>query len=188
GCGQRGAPEMTRSRGVRLGPRGASPRGEKKKQARGGGGPGETLDVGPVHGMAPAATIVYVGAPNNYQDLDAAMNHVVDRHLAQIVTNSYGFNTELLPPGFVKPVEDTLIQAAIEGIGVYFSSSDSGDESSNFGFPTTEWPTSSPWVTAVGGTSLGIDAHNSRVVETGWGVSSYSCNTSTLACTRIGWQ
>ena len=79
--------------------------------------------------MAPAAKIVYVGAPNNYQDLDAAMNHVVDRHLAQIVTNSYGFSTtELLPPGYVKPMEDTLIQAAAEGIGVYFSSGDNGDE------------------------------------------------------------
>ena len=54
----------------------------------------ETLDVEAVHGMAPAAKIVFVGAPNNYRDLDAAMNHVVDGHLAQIVTNSYGFPTE----------------------------------------------------------------------------------------------
>src|SRR6266511_1333123 len=114
----------------------------------------ETLDVEAVHGMAPAAKIVFVGAANNYQDLDAAMNHVVDKHLAQIVTNSYGFPTELLPPGYVKPTEDTLIQAAIEGIGVYFSSGDNGDETSRFGFATTDWPTSSPWVTAVGGTSL----------------------------------
>ena len=53
--------------------------------------------------MAPGANIVYVGAPNNYQDLDAAMNHVVDRHLAPIVTNSYGFAGEALPPGFIKP-------------------------------------------------------------------------------------
>ena len=90
----------------------------------------ETLDVEAVHGMAPAAKIVFVGAPNNYRDLDAAMNHVVDQRLAQIVTNSYGYPTELLPPGYVKPFEDTLIQAAIEGIGVYFSSGDNGDESS----------------------------------------------------------
>ncbi|HEU5422311.1 MAG TPA: protease pro-enzyme activation domain-containing protein, partial [Nitrolancea sp.] len=60
----------------------------------------ETLDVEAVHAMAPGANIVYVGAPNNYQDLDAALNHVVDRGLAQIVTNSYGFSTELLPPGY----------------------------------------------------------------------------------------
>jgi subtilase family serine protease len=147
----------------------------------------ETLDVEAVHGMAPGAKIVYVGAPNNYQDLDAAMNHVVDRQLAQIVTNSYGFNTELLPPGFVKPFEDTLIQAAAEGIGVYFSSGDNGDETSTIGFATPDWPASSPWVTAVGGTALGVNPGGARAIETGWGTSTYSCNQTTLACTRGGW-
>jgi subtilase family serine protease len=147
----------------------------------------ETLDVEAVHGMAPAAKIVYVGAPNNYQDLDAAMNHVVDQRLAQIVTNSYGFSTELLPNGYVKPFEDTLIQAAAEGIGVYFSSGDNGDETSRFGFATTDWPVSSPWVTAVGGTSLGVSQDNTRAIETGWGTSNYSCNTTTLVCKRAGW-
>ena len=147
----------------------------------------ETLDVEAVHGMAPNANVVYVGAPNNYQDLDAAMNHVVDQHLAQIVTNSYGFHGENLPPGFIKPLNDTFIQAAIEGIGVYFSSGDSGDETSVLGFASTDWPASSPWVTAVGGTALGVSAGNARVIETGWGTSTYSCNTSTLVCTRAGW-
>ena len=129
----------------------------------------ETLDVEAVHGMAPGAQIVYVGAPNNYQDLDAAMNHVVDRHLADIVTNSYGFSTEALPFGFVKPLEDTLIQAAAEGIGVYFSSGDNGDETGGLSgvTPTPDWPASSPWVTAVGGTSLAIGTGNS------YGVSGY---------------
>ncbi len=147
----------------------------------------ETLDIEAVHGMAPAAKIVYVGAPNNYQDLDAALNHVVDRQLAQIVTNSYGFHTELLPPGWVKPMEDTILQGVAEGIGIYFSSGDNGDETSRFGFATTDWPASSPWVTAVGGTSLGIDAGNARVVETGWGTSNYNCDPTTLVCTRTGW-
>jgi subtilase family serine protease len=115
------------------------------------------------------------------------MNHVVDRQLAQIVTNSYGFPTELLPRGYVKPFEDTLIQAAAEGIGVYFSSGDNGDETSLFGFATADWPASSPWVTAVGGTSLGIDQANTRALETGWGTSNYNCDTTTLVCTRTGW-
>jgi subtilase family serine protease len=147
----------------------------------------ETLDVEAVHGIAPGANIVYVGAPNNYRDLDAAMNHVVDRKLAQIVTNSYGYSTELLPPGYVKPFNDTLIQAAAEGIGVYFSSGDNGDETVNFGFATTDWPTSSPWVTAVGGTALGVGQNGARVIETGWGTSTYTCNPTTFACTRTGW-
>jgi subtilase family serine protease len=131
----------------------------------------ETLDVEAVHTTAPGAKIVYVGSPNNYQDLDAAMNYVVSRHAADIVTNSYGFSTELLPPGYVKPENDTFIQGAIEGIGIYFSSGDSGDET--FGGPantaTADWPASSPWVTAVGGTSLAVGASNDYLFETGWG-------------------
>jgi subtilase family serine protease len=129
----------------------------------------ETLDVEAVHSMAPGANIVYVGAPNNFQDLDAALNHVVDRGLAQIVTNSYGWTTELLPSGFIKPYEDILVQAAAEGIGVYFSSGDNGDESLVMGYMTADWPASSPWVTAVGGTSLGVGATNNRLFETYWG-------------------
>src|SRR6266550_1319711 len=129
----------------------------------------ETLDVEAVHGMAPGAHIVYVGAPNNFQDLDAALNHVVDRHLASIVTNSYGFRTEALPPGYIKPYNDTILQGVATGIGIYFSSGDNSDESLTVGYRTADWPASSPWVTAVGGTSIGIDANNQRAVETGWG-------------------
>jgi subtilase family serine protease len=183
----RGLPTMKPGQLVQVVPPGVYNRPENPQQDPQGWYGEETLDVEAVHGMAPAAKIVFVGAPNNRQDLDAAMNHVVDKHLAQIVTNSYGFATELLPPGYVKPFEDTLIQAAIEGIGVYFSSGDNGDETSRFGFATTDWPASSPWVTAVGGTSLGVDAANTRVLETGWGTSTYSCNTTTLVCTRAGW-
>jgi subtilase family serine protease len=143
----------------------------------------ETLDVESVHGMAPNANVVFVSSPNNYQDLDAALNHVVDGHLAQIVSNSYGFpTTELLPPGYVLPVEQTLIQGAIEGIGIYFSSGDSGDETANFGFATADWPPSSPWVTAVGGTALGVTSGNTRAFETGWGQETYHCNTVSLVC------
>jgi subtilase family serine protease len=183
----RGLPTMNPSQLVQVVPPGVYGRPQNPAQDPQGWYGEETLDVEAVHGMAPAAKIVYVGAPNNYRDLDAAMNHVVDQHLAQIVTNSYGYATELLPPGYVKPFNDTLIQAAAEGIGVYFSSGDTGDETARFGFATTEWPTSSPWVTAVGGTSLGVGQANTRVLETGWGTSDYSCNTTTLACSRTGW-
>ena len=134
----------------------------------------ETLDVEAVHGMAPEANVVYVGAPNNFQDLDAALNHVVDTGLAQIVTNSYGFVTELLPPGFIKPYEDTILQGAVEGIGIYFSSGDNSDESQIVGYRTADWPASSPFVTAVGGTSLAVGANNDYLFETGWGTTTSS--------------
>lgn len=142
----------------------------------------ETLDVEAVHGMAPGAKIVFVGAPNNFQDLDAALNHVVDEGLAQIVSNSYGFATELLPFGFIKPYEDTILQGAVEGIGIYFSSGDNSDESALFGFTTTDWPASSPFVTAVGGTSLAVGASNNHLFETGWGTRRSRWVVGTNAC------
>ncbi len=183
----RGLPTMSPSQLVQVVPPGVYRIPNNPAQDPSGWYGEETLDVEAVHGMAPAAKIVFVGAPNNYQDLDAAMNHVVDQRLAQIVTNSYGFSTELLPTGYVKPFEDTLIQAAAEGIGVYFSSGDNGDETSRFGFATPDWPAVSPWVTAVGGTSLGVDQSNNRVLETGWGTSNYNCDTTTFTCKRTSW-
>src|SRR5919197_983461 len=184
---RRGLPTFTGGQFTQVVPPGIFRRPQNPSQDPQGWYGEETLDIEAVHGMAPAAKIVYVGAPNNYQDLDAAMNHVVDRHLAQIVTNSYGFHGEFLPPGFIKPFEQTLIQGAIEGIGIYFSSGDSGDETSVLGVASPDWPASSPWVTAVGGTALGVSQANTRVLETGWGTSTYRCNTTTLVCTRLAW-
>jgi subtilase family serine protease len=130
----------------------------------------QTLDVEAVHTMAPGAHILYVGAPNNYQDLDAALNWVVSNRAADIVSNSYGFSTEALPPGYIKPMNDIMIQAAATGISLFFSSGDDSDETAGVAgaTPTPDWPASSPWVTAVGGTSLGVNASNGRQFELGW--------------------
>jgi subtilase family serine protease len=143
--------------------------GGKNKQDPQGWYGEETLDVEAVHGMAPGANIVYIGAPNNFQDLDAALNYAVDKDVAPIITNSYGFDTELLAPGFIKPQEETIMQGVIEGIGIYFSSGDNSDESLVEGYTTADWPASSPFVTSVGGTTLGVGANNNYLFETGWG-------------------
>ncbi|WP_222849492.1 S53 family peptidase [Trebonia kvetii] len=161
------------------------PESGKKQDPQGWYGE-ETLDAEAVHGMAPAAKIVYVGAPNNFQDLDAALNNVVDKHLADIVTNSYGWDTEQLPPGFIKPYEDTMMQGVIEGIGIYFSSGDNSDESQVVGYRTADWPASSPFVTSVGGTTLGVGASNNYLFETGWGTTTSTWNGTAWASTPPG--
>ena len=139
----------------------------------------ETLDVEAVHGMAPNANIVYIGAPNNERDLDAALNHAIDRHVADIISNSYGYPTELLPFGFIKSEEETFMQAAAEGISLYFSSGDNNDESMTIGFVSVDWPPASPLVTAVGGTSLKVGANNNYLGEAGWGTYNNTYNTAT---------
>lgn len=129
----------------------------------------QSLDVEAVHAMAPGAHILYVGG-SDCQDIsmDKALNTIVARDLAQIVSNSYGDLGEDVPKDEVQAFESIAVQAALEGIGLYFSSGDSGDEVANLGSPSADFSASSPWVTAVGGTSLGISASGSRVVETGW--------------------
>jgi len=130
----------------------------------------EQLDLEAVHTMAPGADILYVGAPNNGQSLDAALNSVVDAHRADIVTNSYGWSGEALPPGYIKPQVDIQIQAAATGISVFYSSGDAGDETGGVAgaTPSPDFPASSPWVTAVGGTSLGVTKADTREFELGW--------------------
>ena len=149
----------------------------------------ETLDVEAVHTMAPGANITYIGAPNNFRDMDAIMNRVVDGHLADIVSNSYGYGGEALPNGTIKPSLDTQIQAAAEGMSLFFSSGDNGDETNGVAgaAPTPDWPASSPWVTAVGGTSAGVAQDNTRVFELGWETEKSTLNKATTTWNTPTW-
>ncbi len=153
-----------------------------------------TLDVEMVHAMAPGAKIVLVAAPNNYADLDEAVNWVVIHHLANIISNSWGNATDMASPGKGSRDERIFMQAAAEGIGVNFSSGDCGDETTSpaadpqcGGSKSVDFPASSPWVTAVGGTSLFLNSDNSYNFETAWGgnlnrqyvCAAYTMNSST---------
>ncbi|GAA3435679.1 S53 family peptidase [Kutzneria kofuensis] len=129
----------------------------------------QSLDVEAVHAMAPGAKILYVGGADcSDEGLDKALNTIVSKNLAQIVSNSYGNNGEDVPADEVQAFQSIAIQAAAEGIGVYFSSGDDGDESHDLGHPSADFSATSPWVTAVGGTSLGIGKDGRKVLETGW--------------------
>ncbi len=129
----------------------------------------ETLDVEAVHAMAPGAHILFVGGADCLDtSLDVALNTIVAGNLAQIVSNSYGDLGEDIPADEVAAFDQISENAVAEGIGLYFSSGDSGDEVANLGFPSADFSASSPWVTAVGGTSTGIDQNGNRVLETGW--------------------
>ena len=132
----------------------------------------ETLDVEAVHAVAPGAKVSYVAASSCLDDdFLAALNTIVDQHLASIVTNSWG-GTDEGDPALDAVYTQLFERGAVQGIGFYFSSGDSGDgASSNAGVPTTQAPANNPVVTAVGGTSIAISAGNRRLFETGWSTS-----------------
>ncbi|MDN4614201.1 S53 family peptidase [Leifsonia sp. F6_8S_P_1B] len=129
----------------------------------------QTLDVESVHAVAPGARILYVGGTNCGGGLDVAMSKILDNKLATIVSNSYGNLGEAVPADVIQGEVNLHLQAAGEGIGLYFSSGDNGDEKANLGYPSPDFPASSPWVTSVGGTSMAIDKNGKIAYETGWG-------------------
>jgi subtilase family serine protease len=64
-----------------------------------------------------------------------------------------------------------LEEAAAQGIDVNFASGDYGDSSPVTGFKSASYPASSPYVTAVGGTSLALNPDNSIAWQAGWGAN-----------------
>jgi subtilase family serine protease len=131
----------------------------------------QALDVEWTHAVAPRARIVYVGAANDAGGLDQAVNEVVDQHLANVVSNSWGLPESIAPRGEIQAMNGVFQQAAAEGIGVYFASGDDGDNLAAAGKVSAGFPDSSPWVTSVGGTSLAIDSHGGYAWEAGWGTT-----------------
>jgi subtilase family serine protease len=132
----------------------------------------ESLDVEAVHGEAPDANVRFVGAGScDDGDLANALAYIVNHRLATIVTDSWG---DLANQATLVQVYESIFQAgAAEGIGFFFSSGDNGYESPaedpSSDTIQVDYPTSSPWVTSVGGTSLAIGKQNNYEFETVWG-------------------
>lgn len=132
------------------------------------------IDIDAVHTTAPDARIMYYGA-SDCGSLFAPLNTIIAHKSANIISNSWDFaRSDALTQGEIAQYNNILLQAAAEGIGVYFCTLDDGDEtvSSSYATPSktpqTWFPSSSPYATAVGGTSLGIGSKGQRVFETGW--------------------
>ncbi|MFJ3230133.1 protease pro-enzyme activation domain-containing protein [Streptomyces sp. NPDC086787] len=130
----------------------------------------ETLDVEAVHAVAPDANVTYVGAGSCYDDdLLDSLSKVVDNHLADIVSNSWGDVEANQTPDLAAAYDQVFQFGAVQGIGFYFSSGDNGDEVANTGTKQVDTPANSAWVTAVGGTSLAVGKGDKYQWETGWG-------------------
>lgn len=127
-----------------------------------------TLDVEWVHAMAPGAKIALVLA-TDHASLDEAINYAVVHHLGNTISNSWG-RIELFGNPAQKIRDERILQmAAAQGIDVNFASGDSGDFSTVIGIPAVLYPASSPFATAIGGTSLALNPDNTIMFQTGWG-------------------
>ena len=92
-----------------------------------GWGEEETLDVLWAHAMAPGAAIVLVeAASNNDSDLLVATQYVVDHHVGDVISQSFGEAETCMDPALLAQQHALFQQAANEGITSFASSGDSG--------------------------------------------------------------
>jgi subtilase family serine protease len=147
-----------------------------------------TLDVEWAHSIAPEANIALVlGADNSFTNLDIANLFAIDNLLGSVISNSFGIPelilVDFLPSELI--VENNLAElAAALGMSQQVSTGDAGDnlifDQVNFGVNSASaGGGTSPFETAIGGTSLFLNPDRTIEFQTGWG------NNETRIANRI---
>jgi subtilase family serine protease len=143
-----------------------------------------SLDVETAHAMAPAANILLVTTPTaetlgvqGFPQMMAAEQYVVDHHLANVISQSFGSAEEAFgSTQSLLNLRHAFVSAQQNGVTVLASSGDNGTANpqkqpvknpKTIPFATVGWPASDPLVTGIGGTYLCTDpaATNARVVD-----------------------
>jgi subtilase family serine protease len=145
-----------------------------------------SLDVEWSHVMAPKANILLVETPMTetegsygFPQIVAAENYVIDHHLGDVISQSFGANEEsFTSPGQISSLRSAYINAEQHGVTVLAASGDQGstDEICNprsdcanpadviccSSTGAIDWPASDPLVTGVGGTQLHLNDEGNR--------------------------
>src|SRR5438874_4586550 len=136
-----------------------------------------SLDVEWAHAIAPGANILLVNTPTaetlgvqGFPNFMNAEQYVVDHHLANIITQSFGSAEDAFGSfNSLLNLRHAFVSAAASNVTVLASSGDNGTANirktpvknpQTIPFPTVSWPASDPLVTGVGGTYLCTDANN----------------------------
>ncbi len=121
------------------------------------------LDMDMVSAACPVCHIVLVEA-NSQSDEDLATANDTAARLASYVSNSWG--------GSEFPAETTFdVHYHHPGVSVFASTGDTGDTPVE-----AQYPAASPWVTAVGGTTLTRDSSARGWNEVGWNKAGSGCS------------
>jgi kumamolisin len=161
-----------------------------------------TLDIEMVASLAPAAQIVdYEAAIPNPQDssltlasefelLNQDLQAIIDDNILgnngiNLVSISYGAAENYIDPNVVSAIDQSLqTLVSAEDMTVFVASGDCGAfETEQYGQLGVQFPSSDPWVTAVGGTVLAVNGQGNRSGEVTWG----NAHPSSTTCTDNDW-
>ena len=137
------------------------------------------LDMTYSQAMAGSFQTMYLYNFASLSDSDITMgyNKWVTDDLAKVANSSFG-GCEVFPyqDGSMLAMDEILVQAAVQGQTMFVSTGDTGaycgvgvpPNGVPGGVPMVEYPASSPYVTAVGGTDLFSNPDGSYLGETAW--------------------
>jgi subtilase family serine protease len=118
------------------------------------------LDIEQVVGLAPQAAVLVYQAPNDRANAQAdVISAIVSEDRAKVISSSWAICEQLAVPA-VSELENTLLQeAAVQGQSFFASTGDTGSSGCLRNDPSEDGlavqdPSSQPFATAVGGTSL----------------------------------
>jgi kumamolisin len=116
-----------------------------------------TMDLEIAAGLAPGADFVVIFAPGNCRGLYDALHRAMDVG-ASVISLSWGFLECALPGHQVHAINRVLHDACVRGITVCCASGDDGSratgEGRSNGLANVNFPASSPYALACGGTTL----------------------------------
>ncbi|HEX6483734.1 MAG TPA: S53 family peptidase [Ktedonobacteraceae bacterium] len=142
-----------------------------------------SLDVEWAHATAPLANILLVTTPTaetlgvqGFQQMTNAEQYVVDNHLADVISQSFGAGEGSFHNGLadIKNLRQAFVDAQANKVTVFASSGDGGTTNpykepvknpAVIPYPSIIWPASDPLVTAVGGTYLCTNAVTGASVD-----------------------
>jgi subtilase family serine protease len=154
-----------------------------------------TLDVEWAHAMAPGAAIVLLTSPvdetegvQGMPEFLALEQYALDHHLGKIISQSWSATENTFfydaagpqGPQVIADFEVFYARAVAENVTLLAGAGDTGssnvetDGVTYYPFPTVGFPASSPFVTAVGGTTLTATASGKYVSETVWNNLGYA--------------
>ena len=162
-----GLPMFTSSNYTEYNPQGAVIPGSKENWAD------ETdLDLQWAHAMAPGAKIALVQTYSNEEsDLQGGALYAITNHLGDVISLSFGTPEYFEGPFDADNWNQIAELGASKGIALNVATGDSGDFTIG-GYepvPDVSVPADSPYVTAVGGTTIGISPIDGKPYTTGWG-------------------
>lgn len=127
--------------------------------------------------LSRAESVTLLQVPDSYVSFTDAFARMLEGDaVPDAVSISYGICEAFVAeyPEMIQLNEDLLRMAAIVGTSVIVATGDSGtsmcgaEVAAETGEPTLWYPSTSPWVTAVGGTRLALKSDNTRRVERVW--------------------